>query len=246
MTIRGLATPTLLDSFEVERMPVIADMLKVTTDLFKDVFTQDTQRKIELAKEMETSAADGFSEARERGWFRGRKLFQLDLNYRWSTVVFDERFDGMEDSKDAYGVPGHDVRAGDRAPDAPALLSLPSKGDGELMRLFDIFKPSFHTVLLFTSGNLEGATPFLARLANLPSDLFKVLAIIRSGATLQGSLDGLDLVLEDTKGFAADGYGFKGSYAPTAVLVRPDGMIGAFAVSGGGLQKYLSTVFARD
>ena len=244
MAIKGLATPALLDSFEVERMPVIADMLKITTDLFHHIFNTDTQRKIELAKEAEAGAEDALSEARERGWLRGGKLFQLDLNYRWSTVVLDERFENAESAKDAYGVPGHDVRAGDRAPDAPALLAAPPKGDGALTRLFDIFKPSTHTVLLFASGNLE-VKPFLAVLAALPSDLFNVLAIVPAGIQVQGSLDGIDAILEDTEGFARDGYGLKDGSVPTAVLVRPDGMIGAFAVSGGGLEKYLSAVFVH-
>ncbi len=60
---------------------------------------------------------------------RNRRLFQLDVNYRWSDIVLDERFDDEGKAKQqqhstAYGVEGHDIRAGDRAPDAPDLLVL--------------------------------------------------------------------------------------------------------------------------
>ena len=63
LAVKGLATPALLESFEIERMPVIADMLKITTDLFKNAFNTDTQEKIQLAKEAEAAAADAGADA---------------------------------------------------------------------------------------------------------------------------------------------------------------------------------------
>ena len=71
-------------------MPVIADMLKLTTDLYNRAFSTTTQQKIAAAKAAEVDAAT--LDERERGWFRGRKLFQLDLNYRWSNITIDERY----------------------------------------------------------------------------------------------------------------------------------------------------------
>ena len=93
---------------------------------------------------------------------RRRKLFQLDLNYRWSSIVFDERFASSSAQKDAYGKLGQDLRAGDRAPDAPSLVILHSKVTsigkvsgqvGASVRLFDIFEPTVHTALVFAPAS---------------------------------------------------------------------------------------------
>lgn len=221
-------------------MPVIADMLKLTTELYNRAFNTETAKKLEAAKAAE-AAGNTDADAREKGWFRGRKLFQLDLNYRWSTVVFDERFEGAENPVDAYGVPGHDVRAGDRAPDAPEL-----KGKDRTTRLFDIFSPAYHTVLLFSSGDLQDVQPFVEAVVKLPLDLFKIGIIVPAGASVKGDLSRhVDFILEDTKGYAKEDYGLKEVTAPTAVIVRPDAMIGAFATSSRGVEKYLSAVFSR-
>lgn len=242
LAAKGIASSELLPSFEVERMPVIADMLKLTTGLSNRAFSTTTQQKIAAAKAAEAEAVA--LDERERGWFRGRKLFQLDLNYRWSSVVVDERFEALETERDAYGMPGCDVRAGDRAPDAPELVLLPPTGRSQTTRLFDIFSPAFHTILLFRSRDTESVHFAVDALRPLPRELFKVLLIVGSGATVGDDLDDIDLVVEDHKGYAREGYGLKDSDAPAVVLTRPDGMIGAFTISAGGVQKYLSGVFA--
>ena len=174
---------------------------------------------------------------------QGPKIFQLDVNYRWSTIVLDERFEDKPIEKIAYGVAGHDVRAGDRAPDAPELISLTPKGKGETTRLFDVFKPDVHTVLLFGSGDLKELDAALDILRIHPRELFKLVLIVAPGAVIQGNVEDLDIILEDTKGNAKEGYGLQDSTAPVMILVRPDGMIGAFAISERGVQSYLSVVF---
>lgn len=148
---------------------------------------------------------------------------------------------GTVNVRDAYGVPGHDVRAGDRAPDAPELVS----STGETTRLFDIFSPAAHTVLLFSSGDLIAVQNMLGVLGTLPTHLFNVAVVDSPGRGAQSPAPGVDFVLEDAKGHAKEGYGLKNTTSPVAVLVRPDGMIGAFATSPQGVEKYLSVVFSR-
>ncbi|GJE86853.1 ubiquinone biosynthesis hydroxylase [Phanerochaete sordida] len=229
---KGHASPGLLASYEVERMPVISTMLQITTELFERIFNVETQRKLAAARAAAEAGA-GAAMAREQGWFRDRKLFQLDINYRWSAVVLDERFPGGESTRVAYGEPDQDVRAGDRAPDAPVRL------DGAATRLFDIFGPMHHTVLLF--GGAE--TGVLDILHALPPGFVKVLAIQAPGEAFAHNGD--VILVEDSDVHARKGYGLNEQSGPIAVAVRPDGMIGAFATSAKGLEQYFSFVFVR-
>ncbi|EKM55701.1 uncharacterized protein PHACADRAFT_195746 [Phanerochaete carnosa HHB-10118-sp] len=236
LAVKGHASPSLLSSYEVERMPVISAMLEITTELYDRAFNVDTQRKLAAARAAEQAGAN--AAAREHGWFRGRKLYQLDVNYRWSTVVLDERFVGGESTRVAYGEPEQDVRAGDRAPDAPVCVG------GKDTRLFDIFGPGHHTVLLFGVGEKEAA--MLDAVRALPSGLFKVLLVVTPGETpAPTAYGGVDTVIEDNDGYARKGYGLDGQTGPVAVAIRPDGMIGAFATSSTGLKKYFSLVFTH-
>lgn len=217
-------------------MPVISAMLEITTELFERIFNADTQRKLAAARVAEETGA-GAAMAREQGWFRGRKFFQLDINYRWSPVVFDERFPNGESTRAAYGEPDRDVRAGDRAPDAPLLV------DGKATRLFDIFDPARHTLLLF--GIQKGAAMFDV-LCALPAALINVLEVLPAGSEqAQPSHSVVNLLVEDKDGHARKGYILDGYQGPIVVVVRPDGMVGAFATSANGLDQYFSSVFSR-
>lgn len=237
LALKGHATPSLLPSFEIERMPVIADMLKITTELYERSFNTDTQRKLAAARAAEQAGPAGDDTARERGWFRGRKLFQLDINYRWSPVVLDERLGGGESVRVAYGEPEQDVRAGDRAPDAPIFV------EGKGTRLFDIFSPTYHTILFFGVG--DKAEEVLDVLRGFPAGLVKILLVKSSKEATAAIFSGVDTVVEDKEGHARKGYGLDGQEGPVAVAVRPDGMIGAFATSAKGLEKYFSLVFSH-
>ena len=71
LSIKGRAAPGLLDSYEVERIPVIAEMLKISTDIFNKTFGQKTDalsRAETLIKESDKQAD------KDSVWFRGRKL----------------------------------------------------------------------------------------------------------------------------------------------------------------------------
>ncbi|KAL5488260.1 hypothetical protein ACEPAI_6368 [Sanghuangporus weigelae] len=291
LVAKGYASPALLTSYEEERLPCIADMLLESSKLHHLVYNEKgaTSSNTEPGKEGNAivqktidalgSAATSLSESEKKQneveeknsndpqidqrYFRGRKLFQLDLNYRWSPIMFDERrpavsaSSGSPDSKekDAYGKLGHDLRAGDRAPDAPGLVVLHKAsppvgkigkvaegGEGTVIRLFDIFDPTAHIALLFSSDQsfVKSAQNMLRV---LPEGLISTVVIVPKDSTSAVGKDVVDVVLADKEGHAYKGYGIEKD-ATVVVIVRPDAMVGAFAVSSAGVERYLTKVFA--
>ncbi|KAL5527177.1 hypothetical protein ACEPAG_5968 [Sanghuangporus baumii] len=286
LVVKGYASPTLLTSYEEERLPCIADMLLESHKLHRLVYSEKgaTSSNTEPGKENNAivqntidalgSAATPLSESEnkqneknsndsqlDQRFFRGRKLFQLDLNYRWSPIVFDERrpvvsaSSGESDrkEKDAYGKPGHDLRAGDRAPDAPGLVILHKAShpvgkignvadseEGDVIRLFDTFDPTVHIALLFSSDQFFIKT-VQDVLKILPEGLIRAAVIVPKDSSSAVGKD-VDVVLADKEGHAYKGYGIEKD-ANVVVIVRPDAMIGAFAVSSGGVERYLTKVF---
>ncbi|KAH8110153.1 FAD binding domain-containing protein [Phellopilus nigrolimitatus] len=245
LVAKGHAPPALLDSYEVERVPVISEMLKITTNLFNRVFKVDTQQGLARSEASATSGPDADMFSRER------RLFQLDLNYRWSTIVRDERHaaEAADSTGDVYGVEGHDLRAGDRAPDAPGLTTLTAQNSSPpaapVTRLFDIFNPSMHTALVFSPRSAGEAQPLLDALQGLQPGLFRKVLILPAGTSGKDVPSaGVYLVFEDTEGHAFGGYGLDAAGdKTTVVLVRPDGMVGAFATSATGIEDYLSVAY---
>lgn len=225
-----------MDSYEVERIPVIAEMLRLSTGIFNKVANAEALHRAGAVMKAEAES-DSKNADKNAPWFRGRKLFQLDLHYRWSTIVFDERFegDGKEKAEDVYGVAGRATRAGDRAPDAPELHSV----DGTKTRLFDVINPTKHLALAF--GPSTDALALLEPLKERGADAFLHILVLPKGSPPQ-SLPGVD-VLIDSEGHAYAGYGIQ-SDVPTVVVIRPDGMVGAYALSKDGLAKYATAVFA--
>ncbi|THH07808.1 hypothetical protein EW145_g3128 [Phellinidium pouzarii] len=265
LVISGSASPALLASYEEERLPVIGDMLFETTKLHRKVFVdkgdqgavQGIQDTMDILKQaaapLTVSSPADEKTGQGNPFFRRRKLFQLELNYRWSPIVLDERFEGSDSAapKDTFGEVGNDVRAGDRAPDAPGLVVL-SKGtaakkvgkvkgeQGESVRLFDIFDPTVHTVLVFSS-NARLRRDLHSILQKLPACLVRTLAIVPAAFHPTRDEDFMlnaDLVLEDKEGHAVRGYGVDDSVY--TVVVRPDGMVGAFAKGPGGVERYFT------
>ncbi|KAL5529838.1 hypothetical protein ACEPAF_6095 [Sanghuangporus sanghuang] len=252
LSLKSRASPTLLNSYESERLPVIAEMLHITTGLFNKLASRrETQRGIEAAQAQAQAQKE---EDRDKAYSRDWKLFQLDLNYRWSEIVFDERFTKDESSanieRNAYGVAGHDIRAGDRAPDAPGLTDVAEHSSGSsATRLFDVFKPTVHTVLVFTAEPSAGSIAnVLAPFSRIPKELVQIAFILPSGVS-SPRVDHPSLNIKhtfcDAQGHAYKGYGLQpGEKETTVVIIRPDGVVGAFARTSEGIKKYLSLVFA--
>ena len=217
-------------------MPVIAEMLNFTTDIYKKVM-----------KNMHSS--DMLTDAwkpKEAGLTRGFDHFQLGINYRWSDIVFDERFTVEGSVRQAYGAMDREVRAGDRAPDAPSLECLyPGTGVKSPNCLFDLFDPSKHVALVFRGSDSGAATPIYDALRMFPTGAMINVLILPPDGNYDLSVNPLvDYVLRDTMGHAHEGYGLIArSPSPAAVIVRPDAYVGAFVTTSAGVEKYRSLVF---
>ena len=235
LAYKGLASRDLLTTFNTERLPVIARMLATTNHLYNNYV--DKQHG---AAKPDESAGSGKEKS---GFIRWREpgLHQLDINYRWSPVVFDYRGNGDLDeealkARGYTGYPGEPVHAGDRAPEAPGLVN----AIGEETSLFEFFKLYRHTLLLFDSQG-DGLRVKEIVAAVQTSSIFgtsKVLILSRDGVPT--AVDGAS-AYHDKEGHAHKAYGVDGQ-ALTAVVVRPDGYIGAFVEDVNGLQAYMTRV----
>ncbi|KAJ7255867.1 FAD binding domain-containing protein [Mycena haematopus] len=222
LVLNGKASKALLNSYDDERPPVIKEMLHTTTALLN---------------KMTASSADGDSSR----WSRGGPLLMLGVNYRWSTIVVDEQHEENTAKvvpRDPYGVQIRGLKAGDRAPDAPELKDIHS---GQAVRMFDILNVSRHTLLVFFSSSPERDAVLLAQLPRYPQGLVRCAAVVRSGVS-GATVEGFDMVLEDTQGHAHANYNFEGGC--DIAVVRPDFVIGAVVRSPEAVERYFSQILA--
>ncbi|OCB84562.1 hypothetical protein A7U60_g8548 [Sanghuangporus baumii] len=157
--------------------------------------------------------------------------------------------------KDAYGKPGCDLRAGDHALDAPGLVvlhkaSLPvgkigksaEGGEDAVIRLFVTFDLTAHIVLVFSSDqSFIKATQDVLKV--LPEGLIRTVLIVPQDAPSSAVGKDVELVLADKEGHTYKGYGIEKD-VNIVMIVRPDAMVGAVAVSSAGVEWYLTKVFA--
>ncbi|KAA1469139.1 hypothetical protein DENSPDRAFT_560720 [Dentipellis sp. KUC8613] len=232
LVCKGLATPVLLDSYNTERLPVIKEMLQRTTVLLNRTIASDNGRYVTVQPKDSESP-----------WQRPIWLNQLGVHYRWSPLVVDEAVDELEERDkgkaeelvaSTYMVEeGGRLHAGDRAPDVPGLVDLKT---GSVMRLFDVFGPDHHTMLVFTDGETASVLRALARLP--PGLILTVVICSRDAHISDAPMIGADIVVQDKEGHAFPVY-------PTRIaVVRPDGVIGALVSGSEGVEKYFSGVLA--
>ncbi|RDX54609.1 monooxygenase [Lentinus brumalis] len=231
LVYKGLASPELLATYQTERMPVIAHVLAVTSNLYTGL----------VHRQQDDSPARSTKEATSFFKWRNNALRQLEVNYRWSPVVFDARgILGMDEQTlqaHAYeGYPGESVRAGDRAPDAPGLAD----ATGSETSLFDIFKPYKHTLLIFAPEQVGSRTEeVVAAARNSPlGSVIQTLVLDRHG--VPAAVEGAS-AYHDKEGHAHKAYGVD-EETLSVVVVRPDGYIGAFVNDVDGLQAYFTRI----
>ncbi|KZT07593.1 monooxygenase [Laetiporus sulphureus 93-53] len=224
------ASASLLSTFTEERLPVIKFMIEETSSLFRQTFMKASENK--------------------DGWQRRDHMRQLGVNYRWSSIVLDERTpasapDAVKEPVDVYGINSDGVpRAGDRAPDAPGLVDVQSRDvDSQPTSLFDTFSLTRHTVLIFSPDDTEAGL-VLEAVRSYPRDLVRSVVVCPRHALATSSIGGADLALIDRDGHAYSTYAVE-TDAFTIVVVRPDGVIGAIATSVEGVKKYFRDVFLR-
>ncbi|KAH7907326.1 hypothetical protein BJ138DRAFT_1137595 [Hygrophoropsis aurantiaca] len=216
LVYKGISPASLLSTYTTERIPVIAEMLNLTTVLLNKTIGR-TEATIENAFE------------------RGQRLYMLGVNYRFSPIVLDEFSDAGP--VDAYGLIQDGVLiAGDRAPDAPKLVS----NDGKHTRFFDIFRPAHHTVLMF-APDTTSVTPIISALSQYQPGIVRPVVVLPSTAPSPNSTDITALV--DEGGYAYGGYLVKNGET-RVVIVRPDGVVGAIVAGEEGVKKYFNLVLA--
>lgn len=228
----GLAPLSLLDTYNTERIPVIAEMLRQTTGLYTGLVKAE-------AGNVSGSA-----------WQRNRTLFMLGINYRWSDIVLEGRTPVTLDKEtmkaNSYGGYEEGLCAGDRAPEAPGLIVKYAKA-GKLEKetsLFQLFDLTKHTILFFPEqSSEEDIKSILDAIASLPSHIIQTIVIGDSEVASKWNFeDKVDFVLHDKDSYARDGYLVQGP-VPTVFVIRPDTYIGATVKDAPGIKAYFQKIF---
>ncbi|KAI6008121.1 hypothetical protein F5J12DRAFT_905245 [Pisolithus orientalis] len=260
LVYKGLSPASLLDTYTTERLPVITEMLGLTTEIAKRTFGESKDANAHTS----TSDSDDTKKVElnlERAKHRGKNMYMLGVNYRTSPIVVDEfapaSTPGVAVVHSAYGSIQEGVlRAGDRAPDAPGLLQVLQIGGSGNARLFDIFTPMYHTVLIFAPSL---AVPIVSSvLATLTQAVPRngivrpLLVIPGHPSVLEGGVETSSLqdqasgveVFVDQAGHAYRGYVVEKDETKV-VAVRPDGVVGAIVHGAEGLGRYLEGMFVE-
>ncbi|KAI6154828.1 FAD binding domain-containing protein [Pisolithus tinctorius] len=260
LVYKGLSPASLLDTYTTERLPVITEMLGLTTEILKLTFGESKPADAQIS-------ADGSDNTKkvesnlERAMHRGKNMYMLGVNYRTSPIVVDEfapvSTPGVAVVHSAYGSIQEGVlRAGDRAPDAPGLLRVLQTGGPGNTRLFDIFAPMYHTVLIFAPASV---VPVVSSVLATLKQGVPINGLVRPLIVLPGRPSDLDGGVEtlSVQDQAADveifvdqaGHAYRGYFIEKdktkVIVVRPDGVVGAIARGAEGLGRYLEGVFGE-
>jgi 2-polyprenyl-6-methoxyphenol hydroxylase-like FAD-dependent oxidoreductase len=236
LVIKGLAPPSLLDTYNTERLPIIAHMLQATSSLY----THTVPKSIAPVGQPSSTEAATEDEDRKSGWFRWRNnaLEMYGINYRFSDIVLEERDVQLADREDllARAYDGYEglgtLLAGDRAPQAPGLVDK----DGKKTSLFDLFKLNLHTVLIFTP---EGVQLSLEGMTKWPVSVVQTFIVTETG---KAPVIEPAFPLVDSEGHANNAYRVENGKL-TIVIVRPDGFVGAIVNDIEGVGRYFAKVF---
>ena len=221
LVYKGLSPPTLLDSYDSERLPVIAEMLNITTGILNL---------------MHGSAGI------EGAMHRGQKLNMLGVNYRWSSIVIDEVTKAEPVS--AYRILDESTLvAGDRAPDAPVLSVVKAGAQVTETRFFDLFKATHHTVLVF-GPDVGSAEDIISALSSYSREIIRIVVVLPQDgfATESSTVTSRAEVVVDSVGHAYRAY-LTEKGEKRVVVVRPDGVAGAIVRGAEGVKAYIEKVF---
>ncbi|KAK7050539.1 FAD-binding-3 domain-containing protein [Favolaschia claudopus] len=224
----GRAAQTLLQTYDEERLRVIAYMLRFTTALHNQSF-----ERLQAGKKMEDAS-----------WDRGGDLQMLGVNYSGSSIILQET-DAVAGINNAYSRPvgsgPASVEASFRAPDASGLVAAGSAASSTTT-LFSVFNVTTHSVLFF-GRDADCSARISDVVARIPRGIVRAVRLLPQGETGTGPSP-CEIVLEDRTGSAYGVYG-----APldklTIVIVRPDGVVGAVVPDIDGVQRYFAN-FVRS
>jgi 2-polyprenyl-6-methoxyphenol hydroxylase-like FAD-dependent oxidoreductase len=217
LTLRGVVDPAVLDTYQPERAPVGATVLRFTDRAF--TVATSTNPFIRFARtRLAPAIIPLVLKPRAARGYAFRTVSQLAIRYRTSRL-----------SLDGPHPPRRGPKAGDRLPDAPILHN------GQTTTLHAVTRgPGWH--LLLCGPTSAWPTPELTRVGERHTDLVTVhhLVTVHPGATgTPGALHDPGGRVRRRLGLAADDN--------AQYLIRPDGHIGYRAGSGdlAGLHTYL-------
>ncbi|KAG2360526.1 hypothetical protein BDR07DRAFT_1486945 [Suillus spraguei] len=214
---KGFADKSLLETYNAERLPVISEMLEITTAIFNKVVKTDAVS------------------------VQSPILSMLGINCRFSSIVLDE-FAVPGKAINAYGILDQgNLEAGDRAPDAPNVLQV-GRGESDVKTLFGLYRPSYHTVLVF-APSVAGATSIFGALEAYDNKVVQLVVVLPSSATSVTVASPVGLALIDQEGHAYSAYLVEAGQTKVFVI-RPDGVIGAIVHGAKGVKKYFSGIFS--
>jgi hypothetical protein len=201
---RGLADASLLDSYEAERHPVGVALLKTTDRMFSVFGGQNPVARLARGRVAPVLA----SRLLTRSWVRRRfigLLAQLRIHYPDSPL-------SAEDGSGWRNAPA----PGDRAREADVTI------DGRQGRLYDVFRGTHHTVLLFT-GLDDDARPAveLCRIAEQLEQTYP--GMVKARVVTAERFADHPAALGDPTRSAHRQYGVS---AASAFVIRPDKYIG--------------------
>ncbi|KAJ7062661.1 FAD binding domain-containing protein [Mycena amicta] len=229
---KGLAPDALIESYSEERLRVIAQMLELTTQLYQKTFDS-----FQMKKQLDLDA-DATAGAIARPT---REMSMLGVNYCGSSIISDTTTTATQTvAGSAYDPAGAAARPGYRAPDAPGLKNSTTNAETNLFNVFDV---AVHTVLLFGGSEVATLAAFLKH--QVPAEALRIVRVLPQGTHISAqAIDtDTDIVVEDSLGHAYAGYGLSVDADATAVVVRPDGVVGAIERDVEGLEGYFAKIF---
>ena len=222
LVYKGYASAALLDTYQEERLPIIAEMLGKTTELFKQII----ERRGDIGQIR-----------------RSTDLTQLGVNYRGSSIIGEDdicdttlKISGYNKDSETAACPG------DRAPEVPSLIN--ATGEHKRETLFGIFSPSHHSVLVFAKEYEEHSALALSSVINrLPGNTVRSILIVPFEPNVN-ELGGIyNEVFIDSGGHACSSYFLPGDQS-YFVVVRPDGVVGARVHEVAGVERYFQKIFS--
>jgi 2-polyprenyl-6-methoxyphenol hydroxylase-like FAD-dependent oxidoreductase len=201
---RGVADESLLDSYHAERHPVGVQLLKTTDRLFSAIAGQNPLSRIARGRIAPQIATRVLTRPSVRRWFVGT-LAQLRIHYPHSPL-------NAEDGNRWRDAPA----PGERARDADVLI------DGEPGRVYDVFRGTHHTVLLFT-GLDDGARPAV-QLCRIADEIERSYpGLVRARVVSAERFADHQAALGDPDRSAHRQYGIDSA---SAFVIRPDKHVG--------------------
>ena len=225
LVYKGYAPAALLNSYQEERLPIIAEMLGKTTEIFNKAMERRSDPNISIV-----GASTDIS--------------QLGVNYRGSSIIGEDDIRDTTVKVSGYNKDSETAACpGDRAPEVPSLIN--ARDENKRETLFNIFSPSHHSVLVFTKKYEDYSAVALSNVINrLPENTVRSVLILPSTSNVNELGAGYDDVFIDSGGHGHSSYGLPSDQSYYFAIVRPDGVVGARVHEIAGVERYFQKIFS--